>query len=142
MSSIVILSVVEGAMEGERFLFQGPTRVRVGRADCCELRLPSDDRHANVSRLHCLIEIRPTRVTICDVGSRNGTYVNGEKIGQRPDWQRPEDAVGAPWPIHRLRDGDRVQVGETVFAVEVRTPAPGARRATEVLEGEPAAVGG
>jgi pSer/pThr/pTyr-binding forkhead associated (FHA) protein len=141
MPSTIILSVIEGALQGERFLFRGPTRVLVGRAGGCELRLPSNDRHATVSRLHCQIEVRPPRVTICDVGSRNGTYVNGEKIGQRPDWQRPEDAVGAPWPARGLRDGDRVQVGETIFQVEVREPAPGAEQATEVLYDELAAVG-
>jgi eukaryotic-like serine/threonine-protein kinase len=141
MPSTIILSVVEGALKGGRFLFRNPDRILVGRSDSCEFRLPNDHRHANVSRLHCLIEVRPTRVTICDVGSRNGTYVNGQKIGQRPDWQRPEDAVGAPWSIRRLRDNDRVQVGDTIFAVEIRRPASGAGQATEAPDGELAAVG-
>jgi pSer/pThr/pTyr-binding forkhead associated (FHA) protein len=141
MPSTIILSVVEGARKGERLLFRDPDRILVGRSDSCQYRFPNDYRHANVSRLHCLIEVRPTHVTIRDVGSRNGTYVNGENIGQRPAWQRPEDAVGAPWTVRRLRDGDRVQVGDTVFAVEVRRPAPESGEETQAPEDELAAVG-
>jgi len=65
----------------------GPTRARVhqfdqhdtfliGRADTAHLYLPEDKFF---SRHHCLLEIAPPRCFLRDLGSTNGTFVNGQK---------------------------------------------------------------
>ena len=48
----------------------------VGRADECDLR----PRSKFVSRLHCLISMENGRAVIEDLGSRNGTFVNDERV--------------------------------------------------------------
>ena len=53
-------------------------RILVGRAPSADLRL-SDPR---VSRLHARIEVRDDGVYVEDLGSRNGTLVNGAAIAQ------------------------------------------------------------
>ncbi|HOX07901.1 MAG TPA: FHA domain-containing protein [Planctomycetota bacterium] len=67
----------------------------VGRAQDCSLRLASDTK---ASRNHCKIEKRGSEYALSDMGSANGTRLNGEKIGQR---------------IEVLKDGDVVVVGGT-----------------------------
>jgi pSer/pThr/pTyr-binding forkhead associated (FHA) protein len=115
----VELSVTKGSLKGRGFVFERPACVVVGRGEDCALRLPADREHAAVSRHHCLLEIAPPEIRVTDLGSLNGTFVNGERIGQRTasrPWPEPD---GLPcWSVS-LRDGDEVRVGYTVLRVTV-----------------------
>jgi len=83
---------------GERVeLFEGETVV--GRGVTCELRL--DDEIA--SRRHLRVRVGPTVATVEDLGSTNGTRLNGQ-----PLWRRT-----------RLSDGDVLQLGNTFFVVRL-----------------------
>ncbi|MBT3985739.1 FHA domain-containing protein [archaeon] len=59
----------------------------------------SDDK---VSRVHARFESNSEGISITDLNSSNGTYVNGENIGQVPS------------PLY---DHDRIQIGDTIFEV-------------------------
>lgn len=99
----------------------GPDSVRVliGRRPSCDVVLDWDDR---VSRAHAELERVGAEWTLADDGlSRNGTFLNGERIGGR----------------RRLRDRDVLRVGHT--ALVFRAPAPGASSPTAA--GEPGADG-
>lgn len=50
--------------------------LRVGTAAQCSVRLAAED----VSRMHALVAERFGRVVVLDLGSKNGTYVNGRRI--------------------------------------------------------------
>src|ERR1700751_718928 len=60
----------------ELFMLSGQ-RVTVGKASTNLLSLEHD---ATVSRLHAILENLGSAWSMRDLGSRNGTYVNGEKI--------------------------------------------------------------
>jgi eukaryotic-like serine/threonine-protein kinase len=141
MNSTVVLEVVEGSMKGERFLFRETAGVLVGRSRMCDIQLPDDPLHWDVSRKHCLIDVSPPRPAIRDVGSRNGTYVNGISIGQRAACLRADDALARPSPPLRLCDGDLIRVGGTVFRVDLHALADEAENATEPLHGDPVLAG-
>jgi len=74
------LSVVEGADAGKAFALDGsqPSRVLVGTAAACTVRL--SDR--TVSRRHVALDIVGRRVRITDLGSTNGTKVNGIAVAE------------------------------------------------------------
>jgi pSer/pThr/pTyr-binding forkhead associated (FHA) protein len=64
----------------------------------CHIRPNSDW----VSRQHCLLRVTPESVHLRDLGSRNGTLVNGTRVtGER-----------------QLEHGDQLQVGPLVFQIE------------------------
>jgi serine/threonine-protein kinase len=115
----VELSVARGSLQGRRFIFERPACVLVGRGADCTIRLPADREHAGVSRHHCLLEIAPSDIRVTDLGSRNGTYVNGKWIGQRTAARPSPEPAGMPCWSARLRDGDEVRVGHTVLRVTV-----------------------
>jgi pSer/pThr/pTyr-binding forkhead associated (FHA) protein len=118
MSTTITLAVTAGKMKGSEYRFNRPGRSVIGRAPDCYPQLPSDLEHMTVSRRHCLLDIDPPRVRVRDVGSRNGTYVNGEKIGQRrAEW--PDEVAGPIFPERELADGDEIRVGDTVFRVGI-----------------------
>lgn len=71
----------------------------IGRQRGCGLRLVSSD----ISRLHCRIAIQNDQITVRDLGSVNGTYVNGYRI-------RGEQT---------LQHGDQLAVGPALFTVQV-----------------------
>lgn len=72
------LLVVEGPEAGSRFLLTGtePSPVLVGQSAVCGVRL-SD---AETSRRHAALELVGRRVRISDLGSTNGTFVDGVAI--------------------------------------------------------------
>jgi pSer/pThr/pTyr-binding forkhead associated (FHA) protein len=80
-------------------------RLTVGRGEGCDVCLAWD---GDVSRVHAELERMGGVWTVSDDGlSRNGTYVNGERVSGR----------------RRLRDGDSVRVGDTV--IRFRDPSTG-----------------
>jgi pSer/pThr/pTyr-binding forkhead associated (FHA) protein len=63
--------------------------VTIGRGPNTVLRLPDD---TDVSRLHAVIENVASGWSVRDLGSRNGTHVNGERVlGER--MLRPDDEI-------------------------------------------------
>ncbi len=69
-------------------------RLTVGKGTENHVALPDD---ATVSRLHAVFERFPAGWCVTDIGSSNGTFLNGERI----------------WTQQRLRHGDEVRVGRT-----------------------------
>ena len=106
----VILEVIAGEQVGERYTFDEPSGFLFGRADDCHCVVVNDN---TFSRHHFMLEINPPCVTIKDLGSLNGTYVNGEKHGGRPAEVLPEDADWSA-PI-ALRSNDLIEAGNCMF---------------------------
>ncbi|MFI4892546.1 MAG: FHA domain-containing protein [Phycisphaerales bacterium JB058] len=89
------LLIVKEDGSSQEILLRKP-RVVVGRESDCELRIPLP----SVSRQHCEFVVEDGKVTVRDMGSSNGTYVNKERV---------EEA--------ELSAGDLVAVGPAVFAL-------------------------
>jgi eukaryotic-like serine/threonine-protein kinase len=100
----VTLRVLAGPYTGREFTFDQHDTFLIGRADTAHLYLPED---RFFSRHHCLLEIAPPRCFLRDLGSTNGTFVNGQRV-----------------PEAFLTSGDRVQGGQTVLEVEVQSEQP------------------
>jgi pSer/pThr/pTyr-binding forkhead associated (FHA) protein len=115
----ITLMVAQGSLKGKTYSFEEPTRCAIGRAEDCEVQLPMDLEHADISRHHCLLEIDPPSVRVRDLGSRNGTFVNGVMIGKRSRSQSPEEAARGNFMAQELKDGDEIRVGQMVFQVGV-----------------------
>jgi serine/threonine protein kinase len=92
----VVLTVEES---GKKIRLRKPVTL-VGRAPECALQL----RVADVSKHHCRILIEPSRVTVEDLSSANGTFINGQRIEKAP-----------------LDDGDDLRIADRVFHVEIVT---------------------
>ncbi len=117
MESTLTLLVTRGPLAGRKFAFSTPTRCIIGRSRDCTIPLPMEAEHLDVSRRHCLVEIAPSSVHIRDLGSLNGTFVNGKKIGQRTAWDNPKTDE-THLPSLELADGDEIRLGEhTAFRV-------------------------
>lgn len=77
--------------------FQLTNELTIGRAAGCQVSL--EDTYA--SQLHARVFRQDSQAYVEDLGSTNGTFLNRRK-------------VTAPTPLH---NGDRVQIGRTVFEV-------------------------
>jgi pSer/pThr/pTyr-binding forkhead associated (FHA) protein len=78
------------------------------------VHLPDD---SFVSRHHFILEVCPPQACVRDLGSRNGTYVNGRKVGGRKEGESPEEGARRAYPEVTLKHGDRIQVGDTALEV-------------------------
>ena len=68
------LAVLDGKASGEIFPI-GKVRTVIGRANC---DITLDDPEC--SRQHAVLEVMGSRVTISDLGSTNGVYVDGKRV--------------------------------------------------------------
>jgi eukaryotic-like serine/threonine-protein kinase len=121
MPGKVTLLVTAGPIEGARFEFAEHDTFLFGRSPECHARLAASDTSA--SRHHFLLEVNPPAARLRDLGSLNGTHVNGVRHGGRARHESPEDARKRAQTEVDLRDGDRVRVGATIFTVGIDTPA-------------------
>src|SRR5947207_3397749 len=85
--------------DGERKSFSITRDVTVmGRREDCDFRIPLGD----ISRKHCRLIKEDEALKIEDLGSSNGTYVNGKRIHEA-----------------ELQPGDTVQIGPVVFVIQL-----------------------
>ena len=114
MSYRVIVRQTKGARAGSEFIFDQHDTFLFGRATDCHVSLPDD---GFVSRHHFLLEINPPIARVRDLGSLNGTMVDGHTLGGTNEGEVAtvdRDSVQAD-----LRDGSVIRVGETRFEVAV-----------------------
>jgi pSer/pThr/pTyr-binding forkhead associated (FHA) protein len=91
----LVLLKKDGSRKG--FPLHGEQTI-IGRRQDCELCIPL----MAVSRCHCQLTCSKDTLVLRDLGSTNGTYVNGKPVAQT-----------------ELQPGDYIQIGPVVFAVRV-----------------------
>jgi transcriptional regulator with GAF, ATPase, and Fis domain len=94
MSQTALIIVVAGAGRG-RSLPLADT-VSIGRGDDNVLTIPDPA----LSRHHCVVEMTPTGPVVRDLQSKNGVFVNGCPVTERP-----------------LSDSDQIRIGDSALLV-------------------------
>lgn len=113
------LLIHSGKLQGRKLtLPEG--EIVLGRDECCQLRLNSND----ISRQHCALTCTADGLRVRDMGSSNGTYVNDVQIDGEV----------------LLHPGDLLRVGPMIFQVprakEVSpAPSPSASSESAIHEG-------
>jgi pSer/pThr/pTyr-binding forkhead associated (FHA) protein len=96
------LRFIAGKYKGSELLLEDGQEIMVGRYGDVDLVLAED----MVSRQHARIALDDGRILIEDLGSTNGTFVNGEKIRKEV-----------------LKEGDRILIGTNILKVVAVDPA-------------------
>src|SRR5581483_8496187 len=91
-----VLRFIAGADLGETIPVKQGTVVTLGRSSTADRKV----RDNHLSRIHVAFDFTGGDFTVIDMKSRNGVFVNGERVQRRV-----------------ARQGDRVQVGEQVLEV-------------------------
>ena len=94
------LIVLAGPLYGDVLALSG-SELTIGRDPSNQICVGD----LSLSRRHCAISTGAPEPRIRDLGSSNGTFVNGMQISDRP-----------------LADGDRIQLGESVFLFIAKAP--------------------
>src|SRR5579862_8346289 len=89
-----VLRFISGKYQGGEFPIATDKQILVGRSSDLDMVLVED----MVSRKHARIAMQADQIWIEDLGSTNGTFVNGEKIKRA-----------------RLKEGDRVLIGTSIL---------------------------
>lgn len=98
-TNVMDINLVLCKKNGLRKSFQLPSTVTViGRREDCDLCIPL----MVVSRKHCELNQDQESLTVRDLGSRNGTFLNGQQIDEA-----------------QIKAGDQLQVGPLTFAVQI-----------------------
>src|SRR5947209_3709910 len=88
------LRFISGKYQGGEFPLRMDREIIVGRSSELDMVLVED----MVSRKHAKISATADQIIIQDLGSTNGTFVNGEKIKKAP-----------------LKEGDRILIGTSII---------------------------
>jgi pSer/pThr/pTyr-binding forkhead associated (FHA) protein len=94
MPKSLALKFISGKYQGGEFPLKVDKQVVIGRSSELDMVLVED----MVSRKHAKITMGEGKIMIEDLGSTNGTFVNGEKIKQA-----------------RLKEGDRILIGTSIL---------------------------
>jgi pSer/pThr/pTyr-binding forkhead associated (FHA) protein len=105
------LRFISGKYQGGEFPLRSNREIVVGRSAELDMVLVED----MVSRKHAKITTSERGVTIEDLGSTNGTFVNGEKVRSCP-----------------LKDGDRILIGTSI----IKLVAAAGESSTNITENE------
>ena len=89
-----VLRFISGKYQGGEFPIAAEKQILIGRSSDLDMVLVED----MVSRKHARIAMQTDQIWIEDLGSTNGTFVNGEKIKRA-----------------RLKEGDRVLIGTSIL---------------------------
>lgn len=107
------LRFISGKYEGGEFPLEDGKDIIVGRSSELDMVLVEE----MVSRKHAKITVRRAKITIEDLGSTNGSFVNGERIQQA-----------------ELHEGDRVLIGTSILkVVSDASPSPDTRGTIKVV---------
>ena len=110
--------LVLGRPSGMEMVSLEGDRLTIGRGPSNDVALEADEK---VSRLHAVLDRYPSGWAIRDVGSRNGTFVNGERLLSE----------------RVLRPGDEVTIGDTRMAYRLDEASDASLASTRVAEGPP-----
>ena len=133
MSAKVHLKITQGEGAGKIFDFTEHDTFVFGRMDDCHACIPDDDQ---VSRHHFILEVNPPAACLRDLGSLNGTHVNGKKFGAREKDEAPEQGAKRRHPEVTLKHGDRIQVGRTELEVSIEQPKEAPRHLVDPQLGD------
>jgi len=100
------LRFLSGKNQGSEFVLVDPSEVVVGRSQEVDVAMVE----GMVSRRHARFRVKDNIFTLEDLGSTNGTFVNGERIKHRA-----------------LSTGDRVLIGTTIMRVELSNSPVGTK---------------
>jgi hypothetical protein len=92
------LRFISGKYQGGEFPLPPDREIVIGRSSDLDMVLVED----MVSRKHAKITTNGSQIVIMDLGSTNGTFVNGEKVRKT-----------------RLKEGDRILIGTSILKVVV-----------------------
>jgi len=117
------LRFISGKYQGGEYPLGDNGELVIGRSSDLDMVLIED----MVSRKHAKISLAPGQITIADLGSTNGTFVNGEKVKRA-----------------RLKEGDRILIGTSILKLvavsrQAGAPAIDAKQAQQRLEATAAA---
>jgi pSer/pThr/pTyr-binding forkhead associated (FHA) protein len=108
------LRFISGKYQGGEYPLPDEGELVIGRSSELDMVLVED----MVSRRHAKITVTEGQIFIQDLGSTNGTFVNGEKVKRA-----------------RLQEGDRVLVGTSIIKVVATESAPDVAEARAQMEG-------
>src|SRR5262249_33868228 len=106
------LRFISGKYQGGEFPLRMDREIVIGRSSDLDMVLVED----MVSRKHAKISTQGDQITIQDLGSTNGTFVNGEKVKKV-----------------RLKEGDRILIGTSILKL---VAVDGATSAAELTEAD------
>ncbi len=102
---MILLKVEKGPLQGQEFRAPEEGKTIIGRSSICDVALVD----FKLSRIHCQLEYAEGEMILEDLGSRNGTYLNGKKITGR----------------EKASVGDRITVGDTEILIAMPSEAEG-----------------
>jgi pSer/pThr/pTyr-binding forkhead associated (FHA) protein len=115
----VILTVLEGTHSGQRFELGGQAPWVIGRSSDCNVHLAGGFEDWLVSRHHCQVDVEAPAVLVHDLGSRNGTFLNGRRIPNPTSVIAGDHDTEIIPPEFELKDGDELRVGPIPLRVHI-----------------------
>jgi pSer/pThr/pTyr-binding forkhead associated (FHA) protein len=94
------IEIKSGSLSGQKIWLRDGQTMQFGRTEAADCSIVDDEL---LSRLHFAVDSEPNQCRIRDLGSRNGTFLNGDAV-----------------KVAILTDGDQIEAGRTSFHVHFK----------------------
>jgi pSer/pThr/pTyr-binding forkhead associated (FHA) protein len=121
------MTMLTGPRKGNRYSFHGRHLCVIGRSRDCTIQFASHPSDLGISHHHCQLCIDPPSVALQDLGSLNGTYLNGRRLASEGAPAEDSPSGRNPSVPTEVEDGDIITVGANSFRVEIVCCRPGLR---------------
>ncbi|UQZ87710.1 hypothetical protein C4J81_00140 [Deltaproteobacteria bacterium Smac51] len=116
--SMKMTLTAEGGLPGA-WEFGSPSAVVIGRGENASVKPMPGEAARSLSRYHAVIELSREGAVIRDLGSLNGTWLNGHLVGKREGTYRPNGGTPVSGPGVTLANGDIITLGRFTLRINL-----------------------
>lgn len=118
MASKINIIIVGGPLDSTKYGFDVKMQCTIGRKDDCDICIPKE--HAEgISKRHCILSVDPPEtITLKDLGSSNGTYLNHINICDPIESGKLANRQINDEGEYLLKHNDEIIIGKIFFKVK------------------------
>lgn len=133
----VVLEFVDGPFRGRKTMLRSPSQLVIGRSEAAEYPVPHDPL---MSGAHFRLNVGATECVLCDLGSTNGTFVNGQRVSESILDSDDEITAGQTRMLVKFESANVIAKHETITPASTSEPEEDPQEPDDEVDEPPSGI--